>query len=238
MIRAVVLDIEGTVCPISFVKDVLYPYALTKAKQLLPETNFPIDKSQGELESHLAEFPKEHAGSSDQVLEHMADLTIRDVKAPYLKGLQGYLWREGYNSGEIKVDLFPDATPAILRWSEQLARHGAPAGVYIYSSGSVPAQKLLFGHTSQGDLNSHLSGYFDTVNAGPKTESQSYTKIAQAIGLPKEDILFFSDNPREIEAAEEAGWSAVFTIRPGNAPVPAAFKPKGKVSSDFSNINF
>lgn len=238
MIKAVVLDIEGTVCPISFVKDVLYPYALKKAKDVLKTVEFPVVSSKGELEAHLAEFPREYASSPNAVLEHMAYLTARDVKAPYLKSLQGYLWREGYSSGEIKVSLFGDAAPAIKRWSESLKQYGEPAGVYIYSSGSVPAQKLLFAHTTQGDLNGLLSGYFDTVNAGPKTEAGSYEKIAAAIGLPASEIIFFSDNPKEIEAAEVSGWSTVYTVREGNAPTPAAFKPTGKVSSDFSNINF
>lgn len=238
MIKAVVLDIEGTVCPISFVKDVLYPYALKKAIDVVKTVEFPPVPSKGELEAHLAEFPEEYCRSPNALLEHMSYLTARDIKAPYLKSLQGYLWREGYDSGEIKVSLFLDAAQAISRWSKSLEQYGCPAGVYIYSSGSVPAQKLLFAHTSQGDLNHHLSGYFDTLNAGPKTESESYRKIAEAIGLPGSEITFFSDNPKEIEAAEASGWSTFYTVREGNAPTPASFKPRGRVTSDFSGIDF
>ena len=225
-------------CSISFVKDILYPYALKKAQELLPTVNFPPTGS-GELESHLAAFPAEATHSSAALLSHMAELTAKDVKAPYLKALQGFLWKEGYASGEITVDLFPDAALAIDRWSHkfQSSEFGPASGVYIYSSGSVAAQKLLFGHTRQGDLNHLLKGYFDTVNAGPKTEKTSYEKIADAIGLPGAEIRFFSDNPAEITAAEAAGWETVFTVRPGNAPAPANFKPKGLVATNFDNVS-
>lgn len=224
-IKAVIFDIEGTVCPISFVKEVLYPYALKKSQELLPKLKFPLQSS-SPLESHALEFPEQYRTSSSALIEHIKDLTARDVKAPYLKSLQGYLWKSGYDSGEIKVDIFPDAATAIKTWGSKLD------GIYIYSSGSVAAQKLLFAHTDSGDLNKYLKGYFDTVNAGPKLEKSSYEAIAKEIGLEPRSILFFSDNPKEIEAADDAGWRTAWTIRPGNDPVEG-FKAPGITVKTF-----
>lgn len=204
---AIILDIEGTVCPIAFVHEVLFPYALQRAKTEIPLLKFPLQPERSDLELHLTQFPPEYSANSKCLLEHIEDLTKRDVKASYLKALQGYLWKSGYELGEITAPLFIDAVEAIKRWSPQKE-------IYIYSSGSVPAQKLLFSHTNAGDLTSYISGYFDTQNAGPKTEATSYKKIAESI--KHHSITFFSDNPSEIDAATENGWKTVFVVRPGN----------------------
>lgn len=244
MIRHVVFDIEGTVCPISFVKDKLFPYALKRVHELVPQVadKFPLsgdapaaaDGPHNELLSYLHAFPDEYKQSSSALLDHIDDLTARDVKAGYLKALQGYLWKDGYESGQIKAPLFEDAISVLKSWSERLsARNG---GVWIYSSGSVPAQILLFKHVdaTPTDMTPLLKGYFDTKNAGAKTEPVSYEKIASAIGAPASEILFFSDNPLEIAAAETAGWSAITTVRPGNAPLPAGYTSRAVETLDDS----
>lgn len=218
---AAIFDIEGTLCPISFVKDKLYPYALERAAHDVPKVQFPTVPSDNEedIAYYLGKFPAEYRGSAETLLEHMKYLTEHDVKSSYLKALQGFLWKRGYEQGDLKVELFPDVVPALqkLRHAEDL---------YIYSSGSVMAQKLLFSHTEQGDLTSLFHGYFDTVNAGPKTESKSYNVIASAVGAEPRDIMFYSDNPKEIEAADEAGYQTTFVTRPGNPEFPD-FSPPG-----------
>jgi len=139
-----------------------------------------------------------------------------DLKIPYLKSLQGYLWQSGYSSGALTCPLFPDVFPALSAWYAS----GIP--LIIYSSGSIPAQKLLFKYTNtpgKADLNPLLSGYFDTVNAGLKTERGSYERIA---GTRKEEVgkwLFLSDNAREVRAAREAGMQSVVVVREGNPPL-------------------
>lgn len=215
--RAAVFDIEGTVCPISFVKDTLFPYALKKVHELVPAVKFPLTGEQEDpIVPYLREFPDEYAGSAEALLNHIDDLTARDVKAPYLKSLQGYLWKFGYECGEIKAPVYADALAAFRRLREQ------SIPIFIYSSGSVPAQKLLFSHcdSDPSDVTPTFEDYFDTVNAGPKTDQASYRLIAEKVGVPAQSIMFFSDNPLEIQAARGANWQATLVVRPGNAPLP------------------
>lgn len=224
-----VLDIEGTVCPISFVHDKLFPYALQRAKAEIPHLKFPLTENKdSELAEYLADFPAEYTTSADSLISHIEDLVKNDVKAGYLKALQGYLWKSGYESGEIQAPVFSDVPSAIKK-------HAETSKVYIYSSGSVPAQLLLFKHTDAGDLTSQLSGYFDTKNAGPKMESDSYDIIRKDIGVPAHDLRFFSDNPKEIDAAHAAGWKTTFVVRPGNPEFPD-YKPPGEYATELNHF--
>lgn len=207
----VILDIEGTICSISFVKDVLYPYALESLSRKLQGLSLPIASSDP-IGPYLADFPPEYSSSADTLLEHVQYLTKNDIKAPYWKALQGYLWKDGYLSGEIKAPIFPDAIDFISKHQP----------VVIFSSGSIAAQKLLFAHVAnKGDMNSLISHYFDTTTAGSKLESGSYDKIAKALGESPEKLTFYSDNVKELYAAKGAGFNPVLVIRPGNAPVSA-----------------
>lgn len=223
---AIVLDIEGTVCPITFVHDKLFPYALQRARAEVPNLKFPLHADRSELELYLTKFPEKYTQNGKDLLEHIEDLIKRDVKAPYLKALQGFLWKSGYEKGEIIVPLFTDAVEAIKRWS-------LDNKIFIYSSGSVPAQKLLFTYTDAGDLTPHISGYFDTQNAGPKTDSASYKIIADQI--KSQPITFFSDNPSEVDAAFGCGWKTVFVVRPGNPHFDKYKYPDLKVE-DFKSL--
>ncbi|KAL2156079.1 hypothetical protein VTH82DRAFT_824 [Thermothelomyces myriococcoides] len=232
--RVVLLDIEGTVCPISFVRDVLFPYALSA----LPAT-LDSEWSTPQFAPYRDAFPPEHAATPEAFLAHVRDLMSRDVKIAYLKSLQGYLWEAGYASGALKAPLFPDVVPKIREWAS-----GGPEGVkvMIYSSGSVAAQKLLFRHTDDGaggqaDLTGLLSDYFDTVNAGPKTERSSYERIAAKYPeVPMEEWLFLSDNVREVEAAKEAGMQSYIVERPGNAPLSEEERSRHRVVTSFEEL--
>ncbi|KAH7037764.1 acireductone synthase-like protein [Microdochium trichocladiopsis] len=208
-VKVALLDIEGTVCPISFVKDVLFPYAL----RVLPET-LDTQWDSPEFAPYRAAFPAEHAASKDALFAHVQDLMAQDLKISYLKSLQGYLWQRGYANGEIRAPLFPDVAPKLKSWTDNGIK------VMIYSSGSVPAQKLLFQHTSSSppDLSPLISDWFDTVNAGLKQEATSYKRIASKYPeIPAAEWLFLSDNVQEVDAAISAGMQSKVVQRPGNA---------------------
>ncbi|KAF4988502.1 hypothetical protein FDECE_15026 [Fusarium decemcellulare] len=208
-----VFDIEGTVCPISFVKDVLFPYALEALPKVLDE-----EWDSPDFAKYRDAFPEEYRNSRPDFEAHVRDLVKRDVKIAYLKSLQGYLWLQGYQSGNIVAPLFPDVEP----FFNQAVENGKK--IIIYSSGSVPAQKLLFAHTNseKPDMTPLITDYFDTTNAGPKTEVDSYKKIISHYPEYKDlDRWFFlSDNINEVTAAVEAGIRSLPVVRPGNAPLP------------------
>ena len=157
----------------------------------------------------------------------------RDLKIPYLKSLQGYLWLRGYESGEIRCPLFPDVHPSLVRW------HEAGIGIVIYSSGSVAAQKLLFQYTDSRpdpDLRPLIAGYFDTVTAGPKTERASYEVIAATRGEGVGTWLFLSDNVKEVIAAKEAGMQSFVVVRKGNAALSEGEKKAQVLVESFEEV--
>lgn len=203
-INAIVTDIEGTTSALSFVKDELFPYAYKN----LPDY---VWDNQDELTDLLNDVRKQEKNvdlSLEEVIEVMLRYIDEDQKVTPLKALQGMVWEEGYKAGELKGHIYDDAMAGLKRWKDQ------GVALYIYSSGSIPAQKLLFGNTKHGDLNPLFSGYFDTTTGGKK-ESTSYEKIASEIGLPVEEILFLSDSMDEINAASAAGMNVIILDREG-----------------------
>ncbi len=209
-VEAVLTDIEGTTSSIAFVHDVLFPYA----RAHLPDY---VRMHEGELAS-LLDAVRAVDGRSELTTDGVIDTLIRwideDRKATPLKEIQGRIWRQGYEAGEIKGDVYPDAVAGLQRW------RAAGLKLYVYSSGSVEAQKLIFGHTAYGDLSLWFSGFFDTATGG-KLEAGSYTKIAVALGLMPKSILFLSDHPGEVEAAARAGMQTVRLMR-DEPPVESA----------------
>ncbi len=198
MIRAIVTDIEGTTSSISFVADVLFPYARARLASYCaahPEQVAPI----------LAEVQAIEPGDPIATMQRWIDT---DQKITPLKTLQGMIWDGGFREGAFKGHVYPDAIEALKRW------HAAGLNLYVFSSGSVAAQKLIFGFSEAGDLNALFSGYFDTTT-GPKREAVAYTRIAEAIGLPADQILFLSDVDAETEAARAAGMGALLIDRAG-----------------------
>ncbi|KAI1375913.1 enolase-phosphatase E1 [Hypoxylon crocopeplum] len=227
-VKVVLLDIEGTVCPISFVKDVLFPYALNA----LPET-LKTQWDSPDFAKYRDAFPLEYSSSKDALEAHVRELVEKDVKISYLKSLQGYLWKEGYVSGDLKAPLFPDVAARLSEWRRKDLK------VMIYSSGSVAAQKLFFGHTdaSPSDLTPQISDWFDTVNAGLKTDTSSYKTIASRHPeFPPEEWLFLSDNVKEVDAAIQAGMQSVVVQRPGNAPLPPDVPQRLRVIETFESL--
>ncbi|KAL1648806.1 enolase-phosphatase E1 [Diplodia intermedia] len=293
-VTTVLLDIEGTVCSISFVREVLFPYAI----EVLPETA-TAKWDDAEFKGYVEAFPEIAQKSAKTFSEYAINLMEQDSKVPYLKKLQGYLWKNGWNTGAFVAPLYPDVLPELRAWRAKGKQ------IAIFSSGSVPAQKLLFGHvgTADGtstedvaessdkkrkpdseepkpaaeesveappskkpkatealvdsparlpgvqqrkhevhrpylgeDVNDMIVDYFDTQNAGPKQEAASYEKIAGALARPCNEILFLSDNVKEVKAALEAGMKSLVIDRPGNEPLSDDDREAFTVHTSFKDI--
>ena len=223
MIKAVVTDIEGTTSSLSFVKDVLFPYA----------------------RRHMAEYVRQHTDDSkvakllddvrdvvgknldlQEIIKQLEKWIDEDRKITPLKALQGLLWETGYRQGDFTGHIYPDAREQLEHWRARGIL------IYVYSSGSVYAQKLLFGYTEYGDLNGLFSGYFDT-RVGAKSDSASFEKIAHEIGVDPGEILFLSDIEAELDAAKQAGMQTCWLVREGDIDAAA----RHRQVADFNAID-
>ncbi|KAG5254966.1 bifunctional methylthioribulose-1-phosphate dehydratase/enolase-phosphatase [Salix suchowensis] len=228
--RCIVLDIEGTTTPITFVADVLFPYARDNVGRHLSatydtaETQEDIKLLRAQVEDDLAQgvdgaisIPSDDAGKEEVVAALVANVETMikaDRKITALKQLQGHIWRTGYENNELEGVVYDDVPEALEKWNALGIK------VYIYSSGSRLAQRLIFGNTNNGDLRKYLSGFFDTT-VGNKKETRSYIEISESLGVDKpSDILFVTDVSQEALAAKGAGLDVMISIRPGNAPLP------------------
>jgi enolase-phosphatase E1 len=209
LIRAIVTDIEGTTGSISFVRDVLFPYARRELPGFVrghagePDVRRWLDAVSAEL-----------GGADDEsVIDALLGWIDADRKHTALKALQGMIWQAGYGNADFRAHIYADAAAALQRW------HGEGLALYVYSSGSVPAQKLYFGHSDAGDLSRLFAGWFDT-EVGGKRERLSYEHISERIGLPAAQILFLSDIVEELDAARAAGLQTILLDRRSDYPQP------------------
>ncbi|KAG7203273.1 hypothetical protein KM043_010367 [Ampulex compressa] len=220
----ILVDIEGTTTSISFVKETLFPYVRENLKKYI-EAKWENEEFKQDLEKLKEQAKKDEEDKVDgfvsissanteeekeSVLKNVLWQMDHDRKTGALKQLQGHMWREAYNSGAVKGHVYEDVPRAFESWTNDSRK------IYVYSSGSVEAQKLLFGNTTSGDLLKHFSGFFDT-EVGPKQESSSYKNILSKIGAEPSTVIFLTDVVKEAEAAKEAGLSAVIVLREGNA---------------------
>lgn len=206
-VDAVVLDIEGTTSATGFVVDVLYPYSRSRFAALLTErADDPAVARAIAQVRELTDAPDADAVQIEKTLNAWLD---EDRKATPLKTLQGIIWSEGFARGDLVSHFYDDVVPALRTW------HLAGLRLYVYSSGSVAAQRAWFTSSPDGDLLPLVSGLYDTENAGPKQEPESYRRIAEATGVEPSRLLFLSDRPGELDAAVAAGWHAVGVRRPG-----------------------
>ncbi|CAG7836735.1 unnamed protein product [Allacma fusca] len=244
--KVILLDIEGTTTSISFVKDVLFPYARANVEAYLrkqwgdDDTKAILRDLQALAEQDISDGvegvkPILPLTDSAQVPEDVLQSVLKNIfwqmdldrKTTPLKLLQGKIWKSGYDKGELKGHVYADVPEAFIRWTTQGKK------LYIYSSGSVQAQILLFGHSEAGDLCKYLSGYFDTTT-GYKNETTSYTTIASKIGVQPEDILFLTDVAAEAFAASDAGMQVQVLIRPGNKPLLESELEAFRTIQDFT----
>lgn len=219
-VEAVLLDIEGTVTPISLVRDTLFPYARTR----LPDF----------VATHMHDAAVQVALAETRDLEPEADpiaTLLRwsdlDQKVTPLKTLQGLIWREGYASGDLVAQFYAEVPECLTFWK----REGLP--LYVYSSGSVEAQRGIFGHSQAGDLTPLFSGFYDT-RVGPKRERASYAAIRAEVGLPSGLILFLSDVEAELDAAAAAGFRTCQLVREADGTVPSTRHP---VAPDLHEVS-
>lgn len=223
MIRAILTDIEGTTSSLSFVKDVLFPYARVHLADFIRQHGHEV-----EVRKLLGQVSKEAGATLDdeQAIEQLQQWMAEDRKVTPLKSLQGLIWEAGYRNGDFQGHIYDDAAERLRQWHQKGLR------LYVYSSGSVYAQKLLFAHTSHGDLTPLFSDYFDTTS-GAKQDADSYRNIAGEIArdftgdfaaehvdepsaassLPPDAILFLSDIEAELDAARDAGMKTCWLVR-------------------------
>ncbi|MCW8809102.1 MAG: acireductone synthase [Rhodanobacter sp.] len=223
-IRAIVTDIEGTTSSISFVRDVLFPYARKRLPAFV-ETH----GDQPEVQHWLHEAAREAGfveASRQEIIELLLAWIDADRKSTALKALQGMIWKDGYAAGDYRAHMYPEVAARLRQWRADGLR------LYVYSSGSVPAQQLFFRHSVEGDLTPLLAGYFDT-ETGPKREPASYQRIAEAIGEQPAHILFLSDVEEELDAARAAGMRTGWLVRPPQR-LPSA--PRHPAFADFDAI--
>jgi enolase-phosphatase E1 len=222
-IRVILLDIEGTTTPVDFVYQTLFPYASRKLESFLreysqdPEIQALIQDlhAQHDLDERKGLEPPGWLDNAEEArlrssVAYGQWLIARDSKCTPLKSLQGKIWQQGFMSGELRGEVFPDVPIAFERWRRQKKI------ICIYSSGSVLAQQHLFRTTSSGDLTSYISVFFDT-RVGPKTEGESYKKIADSFSYSPQQFLFVSDAVKEIEAAQSVGMQAILCNRDSRA---------------------
>ncbi len=202
-VRAIVTDIEGTTSSIDFVHQTLFPYARKHLRVWLRENAGQSQVQQLINDVEAIEHEDLSIDEAADVLERWID---QDQKHTPLKALQGMIWKQGYAAGELKGHVYEDTPDALREWHQQ------GLSLYVYSSGSVEAQKLIFGHTDYGDLTPLFSGYFDT-RVGGKREAASYRAILSQIQLPGEQVMFLSDVGEELDAARIAGMQTVQLIR-------------------------
>jgi enolase-phosphatase E1 len=221
----ILLDIEGTTTPIDFVYKTLFPFARARVKDYLSrawdelEVQTDLMQLRAEWAADAAQGlnpPAIECESSTERLEstvaYVQWLMDRDRKSTPLKAIQGRIWREGYEAGELLGEVFDDVPPAFARWGRQNKL------ICIYSSGSALAQKLLFAHTTAGDLTHYICRYFDTT-VGHKIEADSYRRIAEELRSAPAEAVFISDVIAELDAARAAGMKTILALRPGNHPV-------------------
>ena len=225
-IRHVLLDIEGTTCPVTFVSDTLFPYAAARMEAFLEarQGNSTVQNLLGDLNQAwladldpaaraLLDAAPATAKPSERILPYLHWLMREDRKLTPLKDLQGLIWEEGYASGDLQGPLFPDVAPALRRWRDAGIR------LAVYSSGSVQAQQLIYGHSNAGDLRPLFQHWFDT-KIGSKHEAKSYQRIVAQLMAEPQSVLFISDSLAEVQAANTSGLAVLLCNRSGSGDDP------------------
>jgi enolase-phosphatase E1 len=217
-VKVILTDIEGTTSSISFVKDVLFPYAAEHLPQYVRDhINDDAVKAALQQTAELAAEDGENISNDDStdntdaLIAKLLQWIAEDRKATPLKALQGLIWKTGYENGDYQAHMYPDATEYLKKW------HDSGLPLYVYSSGSIKAQQLFFKYSEGGDLLGLFSGHFDTTS-GDKKEAQSYRNILADLqknhaGLHAENVLFLSDIKEELDAAKAAGMQTVWLVR-------------------------
>lgn len=214
---AVLMDIEGTTTPSSFIQGRLLPYARAALADWAGRIDLP------EVATILSEIRRMVPDQPELLtLQHWSD---RDLKLAPLQRLQGMIWEQGYADGELRGELYPDVPPHLHAWT----RHGIR--LFTYTSGSIPAQRLIFGHSTAGDLSPLIAGFFDT-RIGAKRDPDSYVRLSIGMNVPTSAVAFLSDNEAELDAATTAGMRTCHITRPDTATPPSDRHPTAATFAD------
>ena len=231
MTRAVLTDIEGTLGPVAFVREVLFPYAAEALPRFVRDhAGEPQVAALLADAAHRGGVP---ASDLDGITRCLLGWIAADAKVTPLKALQGLVWEAGYRGGHFRAPVYPDAVARLRAWT------GAGMPVYVYSSGSIRAQDLYFAYSDHGDLRPLFSGFFDTTS-GAKTDTASYRRIVAAIGVSRNDLLFLSDLIPELDAAAAAGLPTTWLVRPGDttADAQALALSRHPIVASFAEISW
>ncbi|HLU86111.1 MAG TPA: acireductone synthase [Taishania sp.] len=224
-VKYILTDIEGATSSIKFVTETLFPYFNERINSLLEMTSNPeVAQAFEQVKQIVLDEDGRILDSNEAIVEQLKQWSLADRKITPLKTLQGIIWDAGYKTGEIKGHVYNDVAPMLQNWNAKNIKAG------VFSSGSVAAQKLIFGYSEAGDLTPHFSHYFDTTTGG-KREWKTYELIAQTLQLPSENILFLSDIVAELEAAKQAGFQTIQLVREGNTA------NWDKTASSFEEVN-
>ena len=207
-IQWILTDIEGTTTEVSFVYDILFPYFRAHMDQWKTVDSAPMNDVLEQTRLLVLEEQSINLSSKEALFDQLRQWSIEDRKVTPLKTFQGMVWEQGFKSGAIKGHMYPDVKPALERWTAMGMK------LAIFSSGSIAAQKQLFGFSTEGDLTPYFSAYFDTTT-GMKRDEQKYQLIVQQVNAPANSVLFLSDIHQELEAAHAAGLRTLQLVRPG-----------------------
>lgn len=210
-VRCIVTDIEGTTTSISFVFDVLFPYFRQHALEWLNDDSDSFKSILAETQDYLQYHEGILIRDKQTLIEKLIQWSVEDRKITPLKNFQGLVWEKAYLTGEIRGHVYPDVAPNLRKWN------AAGISLAVFSSGSVQAQQLIFGFSEAGDLRPYFNAYYDT-QVGAKREAATYVRIAELQKLDPHMILFLSDVPEELIAAEASGFKTIQLVRPGNTP--------------------
>jgi len=229
MVKALLIDIEGTTSSTHFVKEILFPYAAQQLPAYL--RNNPNNPQVKAAINEIATLASINANDVESIIQQLLEWIKNDKKITVLKTLQGLIWEEGYRKGDYKAHVYPDAYDHLKKWQQD----NIP--LYLYSSGSIKAQQLFFKFSDYGDIRYLFQNYFDTTS-GHKKESTSYHNIAKALQRPCEEILFLSDIVEELDAAKEAGMSTCWLVRKADtsATEEQLNNPPHPTAESFSQI--
>jgi len=222
--RAFVVDIEGTTSPTNAVHGALFDYFRERIRPWVQR--YGSESGRALLDDARRYAGRPEATDSDTA-EMLREWLAADVKCAPLKDLQGLICGEGFRSGELHGEFFPDVAPALRRWRATGAR------IYVYSSGSKHNQRDWFAHARDGRLDDVIDGYFDLMSAGSKRTADAYQRITEAIGITPAETLFLTDSPAELDAAAEAGWGVLGVARPGEPQQP---RPPHEWISAFDEV--
>jgi len=230
LIQTIVTDIEGTTSSISFVKDVLFPYAAEHLPEFIREHR--TERLVREQLNAVAELSGKASHDAEPLIQQLLDWIASDTKATPLKALQGMIWEHGYRTGGYRAHVYADAVQKLTEWHEQ------KLNIYVYSSGSIQAQKLFFEHSVYGDMRPLFSDYFDTTT-GSKQDENTYRAITASIGCDADSILFLSDIESELDAAKVAGLQTYWLLRPDDSSIdPRDVNSPHPIAVSFDDIQF